>query len=622
MRFLVSAALVLTIAGPAAAPETQGQPGSPTPATAGNEQLQPTFRGGVSVVNVDVVVSDRSARPVTDLTQADFEILENGKPQDIEQFKLVKVDGQVTPGDPEPREIRSFGAEESELARDDVRTFVIFLDDYHVTRAMGMRARQSLIAFAKTQLGPNDIVAIMHPLTPVSALTFTRSQDFIVDTLGRFEGRADDLFARNPAESAYAFRSPGEIRAIRRQVVLSALQGLAVRLGSVREGRKSVLFVSGGFGAGTYAKGSLLDDVLVAANRHNVAFYPLDPRGLTNESFARMRNVRDLMGLLADETGGRATVGRNSFQEGLADMVRDSSAYYLLGYTTRAGNDGKFHEIKVRVKRKGLDVRARKGYWAMSAEDALRASAPLAPEIDPSILAALGSIERGVARPGYGKTWVGTSRGDAGRTRVMVVWEASVPASASGAAATTRVSVSAADGSGMSLFQGQAADTAGPPRAHSLAFDVAPGTLDLRIDVLGADGAIIDGDRRRLQVPDLARDTALGTPRVFRGRTAREIGALRNDAAAIPLAAREFSRAERLLIRFDFYNGDRSQPRAMLLNRTGQRLSALPVTAASAGGTHDIEFGLGSVAAGDYVVEIAAGETSEVKALVAFRVVG
>jgi VWFA-related protein len=613
-RTVITSAAVLAIGAAALSLAAQERPRQETP--------QPTFRGGVSLVNVDVVVSDRSAQPVTDLTQADFEILENGKPQDIEQFKLVAVDGRLGPDDPEPRQVRSLGDEETELARDDVRMFVMFLDDYHVMRALSTQVRQRLVAFVRKQLGPKDLVAIMYPLTPVSALTFTRDQDFIVDALGRFEGRADDMVPRNPAEEAYHFRPWGEVRAIRRQVVLSALQGLAVRLGSVREGRKSVLYVSAGFAAGTRGKGSLLDDAVTAANRNNVAFYPLDPRGMTGGRINM--GVRDFMSLLAEETGGRATVGRNTFDASLADMVRDASAYYLLGYTTRAGNDGKFHEIKVRVKRNGLDVRARQGYWAMSAEDALRAAAPPTPDVDPSIVAALGTIERGVARQGSGKTWVGTSRGDAGRTRVTVVFEAAVPTSERGAAAAARLSVGADDTSGNSLFRGQAADTAGTLRSRSLAFEVAPGTMDLRLGLEDAGGTVLDSDSRRLRVPDLSTGLALSTPRLFRARTAREVATLRSDAAAVPLAAREFSRAERLLIRFDLYNSpDPSPPRASLMNRRGQTLLALPVAAASAGGTHDIEFGLGSVTAGDYVVEIAAGEAGkEVKALVAFRVAG
>ena len=50
--------------------------------------------------------------------------------------------------------------------------------------------------------------------------------------------------------------------------------------------------------------------------------------------------------------------------------MADASAYYLIGYTpTRRGNDGKFHEIKVRVKRRGVRVTARRGYWAASEKE-------------------------------------------------------------------------------------------------------------------------------------------------------------------------------------------------------------------------------------------------------------
>ena len=60
----------------------------------------------------------------------------------------------------------------------------------------------------------------------------------------------------------------------------------------------------------------------------------------------------------------------------MKQIIRDASAYYLVGYnSTQAPTDGKFHEIKVRVKRPGVQVRARKGYWAYTVEDAKRATA-------------------------------------------------------------------------------------------------------------------------------------------------------------------------------------------------------------------------------------------------------
>ena len=87
--------------------------------------------------------------------------------------------------------------------------------------------------------------------------------------------------------------------------------------------------------------------------------------------------TQDTLRTLSEQTDGRAIVNRNSLDQGLAQIVRDSSFYYLLGYnSTQAQNDGKFHEIKVRVKRSGVDVRARKGYWALTAADVKRVTTP------------------------------------------------------------------------------------------------------------------------------------------------------------------------------------------------------------------------------------------------------
>ena len=66
------------------------------------------------------------------------------------------------------------------------------------------------------------------------------------------------------------------------------------------------------------------------------------------------------------------------WSDGLNQIIRDSSFYYLLGYSSTATQaDGKFHQIRVRVKRPKVDVRARKGYWASTAEDVSRAATPV-----------------------------------------------------------------------------------------------------------------------------------------------------------------------------------------------------------------------------------------------------
>lgn len=143
------------------------------------------------------------------------------------------------------------------------------------------------------------------------------------------------------------------------------------------------------------------------ANRYNVSFYPFDTRGLTafdadlgarddrirgdqgewynkqspNAPGSMMAdrdklNVRlDSLRLLADNTDGLAVINTNDLDGGAARIVRDLSSYYLLGYySANEQLDGKWRTIKVRVKRPGVEVRARKGYRALRREDMLTAS--------------------------------------------------------------------------------------------------------------------------------------------------------------------------------------------------------------------------------------------------------
>jgi VWFA-related protein len=710
--FLVCFALVqVGTAQQQATPAPQGQTGQ---ASQGNQQgnqnsqqgdqQQPVFRGGIDFVRVDVIVSDRKAQPVTNLTQNDFEVLEDGKPVAIEQFKLIKVDGKPKPGDPPPKPIRDRNDEELEAARDDVRIFVIFLDDYHVRRANSMTVRPVLQKFLQEQLQPNDMVGIMYPLQPISDIQLTRDHEKIARAIETFEGRKFNYEPRNIVEQNYARYSTDQVERIRNDVVMGALQALATRLGSLREGRKSIIYVSEGFtamlppqmrrmdasqpanpletaAAATQQDSgremtsewfsqmdvySRLRDVYDVANRNNTAFYALDPRGLAPfeygfddlpfgppPSFATDRRAlqmtQDTLRVLSEETDGRAIVNRNTLAQGLADMMRDSSFYYLLGYTsTKTGNDGKFHPITVKVKRSGMDVRARKGYWALTAADVERISKP-APEVAKPVQTALASIATSVQAGKYVRTWIGTERGENGKTRVTLIWE---PLPAQGASVRReqpgRVSLLAATESGNLVFRGRSPDAAlaaaAPPTAPNdtgpvagrsptaapatapqrLVFDAPPGKLELRMTVEAAgSGGTLDSEIRDITVPDFtAPQVALSTPRVYRSRTAREFQTLLADASAVPAPGREFLRTERLLIRFDAYGPGTEKPdvTAVLMNRAGQKMSDVQIAPSAAGATHQIDLALGSFPTGEYLVEITAkGAGGEVKELVPFR---
>jgi hypothetical protein len=198
-----------------------------------------------------------------------------------------------------------------------------------------------------------------------------------------------------------------------------------------------------------------------------------------------------------------------------------------------------------------------------------------------------------------------------------------------------RLRVIAADDKGNLVFRGRVPEDVpvappGPvvagalPSTRRLVFDAPPGKTELRLTVEAAGGGTLDSEIRTIDVPDLtAPQPSLSTPRVYRARTARDLQALVADAAAMPTAAREFSRTERLLLRFDAYvvGTEAAMPTAVLLNRAGQKMSDVTVAPAAAGATHQIDLGLNSIAAGEYLVEISLkGPGGDASALVPFRV--
>jgi hypothetical protein len=145
------------------------------------------------------------------------------------------------------------------------------------------------------------------------------------------------------------------------------------------------------------------------------------------------------------------------------------------------------------------------------------------------------------------------------------------------------------------------------------------------MSVEGTDAAVLDTATQEIAVPDLTSpQTSLGTPAVFRARTAREFQLLQTDPGALPTAAREFSRNERLLVRAPAYGPGGSTPTvtARLLNRGGQPVFDLLVNAAPET-TPAMEVPIGRLAPGEYLIEIkAAGTGGEATQLLAFRLVG
>ena len=638
------------------------------------QQKPPTFKTAINFVRVDVIVSDDKGTPILDLKQDEFTVSEDGKAQKIETFSVVKIDPLDQVDGPTNGEIRSAIDEEREAARPEVRLFVIYLDDYHVSRGNDMAVRKPLIDFIENQLAPADMVAVMYPLTPINDISFTRSKTRLISAIQNFEGRKFNYQPRNAYEEQYMYYPAATVERIRNQVTLSGIEAAAMRLGSLREGRKSIIFVSEGLitalppqmqdpnaaypGMNNPARGNpnarnsdraefmaqtdLISEMRTTfdvVNRQNTSIYAVDPRGLAVFEYGIQQNIGlqqdsqdlrmaiDTLHVLSNNTDGRAIVNRNDLSAGMKQIMRDSSGYYLLGYTSStAPIDGRFHEIKVNVKRRGVNIRARKGYWALTKADAERVMAPPKPDAPPAITKALADL----AVPSRGhvaKFWIGNARGENGLTRVTIAWapgEVATGARQSDSAA--RVMITAISPDGRPVYRGRVPDRAAPTDGTSpggaVTFDTGPGALQLRMVIEGSKGETLDSVTREIKVPDFTQvAVSFGTPRLYSARTVREMQTIRANPSQPPGVDREFSRADRLLMRVEAYAPGGVVPAvtARLLNRGGGLMSDVPLQAN--GSVFEAEFPLSSLGAGEYLIEFTAkAESGTAQETIAFRV--
>ena len=116
-------------------------------------------------MRVDVTVVDHHGEPVTTLAADDFDLEEDGIRQTVRSFKFVSADGRPPAGNDDSLPIRSPEHAAAEAARDDVRVFLIFWDEYHIGQFVtANQGRSAMTDFVRSAFGPTDLVALMHPL--------------------------------------------------------------------------------------------------------------------------------------------------------------------------------------------------------------------------------------------------------------------------------------------------------------------------------------------------------------------------------------------------------------------------------------------------------------------------
>ena len=381
-------------------------------------------------------------------------------------------------------------------------------------------------------------------------------------------------------------------------------------------------------------------DILRQANTGNTSFYPVDPRGLVVfdedivplspagswkkgvgiiEDSRRLTARNDSLRTMADATDGLAVVQAGDLSAGMRRIVEDLSSYYLLGYYSTRELDGRFHKLTVRVKRPGVNVRARSGYLAATRGDEAKARAAAtaiasAKPVDARAEAVKGSL---------------SALGIFSRERPLRVHAATgyLP---SGAAAIWGVAEVPADTgqhdwSGGGQADAMVIDSTGEtvlterltiaPGARSLRFTLgtgatlAPGEYQVQLRAKGAAASL--GAMESVRVSLGAAPIASGAMVLRRGIT--------TGNQPMPTADLRFRRTERISVEVPTTSEEAGT--AQLLSRTGQPMT-IPVTAAirnDADGSRwrTAQLALAPLAPGDYVIEQSAGGTTT---LTAFRV--
>jgi VWFA-related protein len=375
---------------------------------------RPAFRTDVALVVVDVVVRDKSGAAVRGLTANDFEIREDNKPQQIVSFDVEEVATTAPSAAPVP-ELLEVGKRSptnggsgttgppNEVRREDLagRRLIVLLFDLSSMQPEELeRAGRAAVDYVDKQMADADLVALATidtTLNVVSDFTGDRQQvkaalsqlasiDAVAFETPAAETAATDETAAATGDAATA--DTGEYDLFNNDARLRAIRSLSEALAPIEQ-KKSILYFSGGMTRSGGDNQVELRAATSAAVRANVALYPVDTRGLqavvpggdasrasargvaafsgrgVNQQFESLFASQDTLQTLAADTGGRAFIDSNDFGAAFTQVQRDTSSYYLIGYSsTNTVKDGRFRRISVRMKRSDLRVEARAGYYA------------------------------------------------------------------------------------------------------------------------------------------------------------------------------------------------------------------------------------------------------------------
>jgi VWFA-related protein len=380
------------------------------------------------LIQVQVVVTDKQGRVVEDLNKDDFELLEQGKPQEVSFFSLERVG--LRPAGPSAKTPDPIAPERpttsSATSSTPSRSVVLFLDTLHLSGPSLIRSRLAAKQFVDEQLTDQDTVIIassggvfgifqnaarnrlaLHRLIErINDFDSSRQSNFTPYIAGMVkmgdrtahdvavqilmdELRIDRVFAAAMVRGRV--NEVLEVATYRRQSTLSVLSAVAGRLAGM-SGQRLLILLSDGFSMRDFNGAPDSRDVqssISKAVRTGVIIYSIDVKGLevaaefdasrrsitggsvmigrlSSYMSASAKDLQDGLNALAQDTGGRAFFNTNDLNGAVRKAVDMTRTYYALAYYPPDDRGTKeFRRITVRVKtHPEYSVRAQKGYFA------------------------------------------------------------------------------------------------------------------------------------------------------------------------------------------------------------------------------------------------------------------
>jgi VWFA-related protein len=359
-----------------------------------------TIKVDTQLVVETVMVKDKDGKPIEGLTEKDFTVTEDNVPQTISVFHFEKLldtpAAEPTAAPPAPANPVQPAAQPNTVSPtpagssryEDRRLLALFFDMVNTSPPDQLRAFTAADKFIRTQMKTPDLISIMTFKSGVVSVLqeFTDDRELLLTTVSKLMYPDED----DNTDPAGAFgQDSGEFNLFNNDRQLSALQTAVTMLRSVNQ-QKSLVYFSGGLRLSGLDNQAQLRATINAAVRANVAFFPVDARGLVAMAplgdanraspggagmfsgttamtmVSNFQRSQDTLYALASDTGGKAMLDNNDLAAGIVQAQQAITSYYVIGYyTTNPNLDGKFRRIKITLKETpNAKLEYRQGYFA------------------------------------------------------------------------------------------------------------------------------------------------------------------------------------------------------------------------------------------------------------------